>query len=69
MDAEPMTPRELNQYASMANDEIRLLQKAMRRTLARVRQQEEAIRRAKHLLRRDPFGAWMVASDNSIPRT
>lgn len=68
MDAEPITPRELNQYASMANDEIRQLQKAMKRTLARVRRQEEAIKRARHLLRKDPFGAWMVASDTTIPR-
>ena len=68
MDAEPMTPRELNQYASMANDEIRQLQKAMKRTLAQVRRQEMAIKRARHLLRKDPFGAWMVASDMTIPR-
>lgn len=68
MDAEAMTPRELNQYASKANDEIRLLQKAMKRTLTRLRLQEEAIKKAKHLLRRDPFGAWVAASDSTIPR-
>jgi hypothetical protein len=68
MDAETMTTKELNQYAALANDEIRLLKKAMRRTLKRMRLQEEAIRKARRLLRKDPFGAWMVASDISVPR-
>jgi hypothetical protein len=68
MDAESLTPRELNQYFALANDEIRLLKKAMRQTLRRVRLQEEAIRKAKRLLRKDPFGAWLAATDSTIPR-
>ena len=68
MFAEPISPRELSRYASQANEEINLLKKAMKRTLAQVRRQENAIRRAKHLLHKDPFEAWMIASDVSIPR-
>lgn len=64
MDAESMTPRESGYYAEMANDEIRRLQKALRRTLNQVRKQEEALTKAKRLLRKsDPFGAWMVVSN------
>jgi regulator of sirC expression with transglutaminase-like and TPR domain len=66
MDAESMTPRESGYYAEMANDEIRRLQKIMKRTLNQVRKQEEALRKAKRLLKKsDPFGAWMVASSIS----
>lgn len=68
MDAETMTTRELNEYFALANDEIRLLKKAMRRTLKQMRLQEEALKKAKRLLRKDPFGAWMAASDTSVPR-
>jgi hypothetical protein len=66
MDAESMTPRESGYYAEMANDEIRRLQKVMKRTLNQVRKQEEALRKAKRLLKQsDPFGAWMIASSIS----
>jgi ElaB/YqjD/DUF883 family membrane-anchored ribosome-binding protein len=68
MNTEPISPKELSQYTARANEEIDRLKKAMRKTANKVRLQEEALRRAKHLLHRDPFEAWMVASDVSIPR-
>jgi ElaB/YqjD/DUF883 family membrane-anchored ribosome-binding protein len=68
MNTEPISPKELSQYTARANEEIDRLKKAMRKTANKVRLQDEALRRAKHLLHRDPFEAWMVASDVSIPR-
>lgn len=68
MNTEPISAKELSQYTARANEEIDRLKKAMRKTANKVRLQEEALRRAKHLLHRDPFEAWMVASDVSIPR-